>query len=428
MPSSLSILIPTYSRARWLEVLLRAIAADPTAAAGDIPILVSDNASPDNTAETVRFVQRELPGLDLRLKVQDENVGPIVNIEWLVQAAETDYVWIIGDDDRPLDGAIDYVLRTLQEHDPAVLHLPYNDSPCPPAIEWFPSSRDLLLRYNHWLSLLSACVVSRSYMAQAIADAPTSNVWAPFIWFSLAGRGHACAVAPHRLLFAGGTERGWAGQYDEYMTTRIIKAFDAGLRLVISEHEYGRLLDERYAKYGADLWRGATVDELIGVVARFPTSRLIRETLANVARVHGRHDAFATIDQAVRESGDDVASETLVAEGEQLFLGGDVGGATKRFEAALREHPVSTAAWCDLGVALHAAGSPAALEAFDRTLEIDPDHFDALVNRGMWTLGFGLRAQAAHDAQRALELQPESAQALELLASTELPSSAAPSA
>ena len=70
-----------------------------------VPVLVADNASPDGTAAMVRGLQAELSGFDLRLHVQPENVGPIANVRWLVEhAPETDYVWMLADDDLPVTG------------------------------------------------------------------------------------------------------------------------------------------------------------------------------------------------------------------------------------------------------------------------------------------------------------------------------------
>src|SRR3954454_22228758 len=113
----LSVLIPTYCRARELEELRRRLAAEAPVAAGEVPILVSDNASSDATAGMVRGLQGELAGLDLRLHVQDTNVGPVDNISWLARnAPESEYAWIIGDDDVPAAGAVQAILDILAAH------------------------------------------------------------------------------------------------------------------------------------------------------------------------------------------------------------------------------------------------------------------------------------------------------------------------
>lgn len=416
MGTSLSILIPTYRRARWLETLLRAIAADPAVISGGVTVLVSDNASPDHTVATVRFLQEELRPLDLRLKVQDENLGAIANIRWLVDAAVTEYVWLFGDDDQPRPGAIGYVLETLSRIQPAVLHVPYNNSPCPSALEPLASSRELLLRYHHWISFVTSCVVRRDALVRAMADAPTDNPWAPHIWYSIAGREKACAVVPQRLVSGGSTEISWADRFRLYMTTGVIDAFDAGFCLVVDEYEYGRLVDDRYRQYGAQDWEAAPIEELIAAVARFPTSRLMRQVLLRLARRHGRADAFAAVDAAVRAAGDVAVADELVADGERRYLIGDLAGAAGAFHAAIDVRPTDVVAWCDLGVVLNAQGQFPAGDAFDRALEIEPDHVDALLSRASWSMSRGLRGQAVHDAQRVLKLHPDDLQARGILA------------
>jgi glycosyltransferase involved in cell wall biosynthesis len=419
---SLSILIPTYGRARSLETLLRAISEDACVSSNGVPILVSDNASPDHTAETVRFLQDEFPSLDLRFHLQEENLGSVGNIAWLVEnGPDTDYVWLIGDDDLPLPGAIGYVLESLGRGRPAVLHLPHRfhsggthtDSPCPSVLETFPSARELLLEYHHWLSFLSASVVQRSAMVEAVHDAPTENPWAPYIWYALAGRGRVCAVAPRQLVVGGG-EISWRDTFGLYVTTGMTDAFDAGLRLIVDEYTYGRIIDG-WQLFGA-YWDTVPIDDLIVLVTRFPTSRLLRRILTQLATRHGRWDALLTADLAARSTGDAVIADQLVADGERRYLAGDLNGAANCFRAAIGEHPGHADAWCDLGVVLNAHGHAEAGEAFDRALELEPGHLDALLNRSSWDLSHGLFAQAVDGARRLLTLQPDHEHARNILA------------
>src|SRR4051812_48990603 len=140
---SLAILVPTYCRADDVEHLLRRLAAEPRVRDGDVPIVVSDNASTDATPDTLRRLQAELAGVDLRVHRQTENLGAVRNVAWLVHnAPEADYAWVIGDDDVPVAGAVQTVLEILAEHPLELLHLPHGwrmpngvcSSPCPEAL------------------------------------------------------------------------------------------------------------------------------------------------------------------------------------------------------------------------------------------------------------------------------------------------------
>lgn len=386
---SLSICVPTYNRAGPLERLLRFLAADPAVRDG-VPVLVSDNASPDGTAELLGRLERELPELDLRVHVQPENVGAVKNTGWLfTHAPETDYVWCLADDDLPVPGGVRRVLALLAEYRPRWLHLPHQwesqgrvvlASPCPSNVERFPGSRELFLAYHHWLTFISASVVERAALARTVEAVETENEWAPLIWYVNAGRDGLCAVAGERLV-VGTAGTSWDDKRVVVLTDRVIEAFDDGLARVVTAAEYGLTLDGRY-EHGQffDCWSATPLEKLIAAVERFPTSRQLRAFLWMLARQQGRSDAIAALDRAARTVGAHAEAQRLVEAGEALFEAGDVAGAAEAFEAALRELPTYAPAWNDLGVALHALGREGAIEAFRTALQLEPDDVDARAN------------------------------------------------
>lgn len=106
MNELVSILIPTYNRVDLIaETLDSALAQTYT----NIEIIVSDNASTDNTAEIVaQYVRR-----DSRVKFfkNDENIGPILNWRAGLEKASGHYVKILWSDDLITP---DYLEQTLQ--------------------------------------------------------------------------------------------------------------------------------------------------------------------------------------------------------------------------------------------------------------------------------------------------------------------------
>lgn len=423
---TLSILVPTYRRAPELERLLRHLAEDPDVRDAGVSVLVSDNASPDGTAERVRALQAELSGLDLRLHVQDENVGGIRNVVWAVEnAPETDYVWLMADDDLPLPGAIGHVLDTLAEHRLRVLHLPHGwvlhdgtpglASPCPDELELFPTSRPMFVAYHHWLSFISATVVERAAFRRALVEAATDNEWGPHIWYVVAGRDGPCAVAGRRLV-VGQAGTSWEDKRATVLATRVIEAYDDGFHLVVDPDEFAVTLDGRYAGgQHLDCWQATPIETLIDAVRRFPASRELRRFLWAVARTQGRHDALATLDAAARSTGAAEIAGELLAEGEARFADGDLDGAVERFNAALAELPTSIEAWNDLAVALHALERDEALDAFEVALQLDPADQDALYNRAAWLAERGRAAEAVEDVRLLVTLRPDHAEASALL-------------
>jgi abequosyltransferase len=125
----LTIAIPTYNRAGYLESLLRnltgQLAGDPR-----VELLVSDNASTDNTLAVVRECQQRYP--QLLYKSNASNMGPDWNILQCFTLARTKYVWVFGDDDTLLPGGMQRVLQLIEDKDYDLIFLApfcYRDDP-----------------------------------------------------------------------------------------------------------------------------------------------------------------------------------------------------------------------------------------------------------------------------------------------------------
>jgi len=113
----LTISIPTYNRSRELEdllseILLQAKEVRP----GSFNVLVSDNASTDNTAHMVETMRRRFAAQSLELKYihNDENVGFSRNVISAVGNADGEFVLIMGDDDGLEPNTIGLLIDKLQ--------------------------------------------------------------------------------------------------------------------------------------------------------------------------------------------------------------------------------------------------------------------------------------------------------------------------
>jgi glycosyltransferase involved in cell wall biosynthesis len=110
----LTIAIPTHNRSSFLDELLLSLArqyeGDP-----QVELLVSDNASTDETPGIIAaYVARGLPIQYLR---NVENVGADANFVQCFEQARGKYVWLIGDDDVLVPGAIAKIVQYLREGD-----------------------------------------------------------------------------------------------------------------------------------------------------------------------------------------------------------------------------------------------------------------------------------------------------------------------
>lgn len=106
----LSICLPTYNRARYLDCLLEDLAANICDLGYTYELLIGDNASVDNTDEVVRKYEDRLNIVYIK---RPENVGMYHNLSKLYAAARGRYVVYLADDDLlipdPLRRQLDYL-------------------------------------------------------------------------------------------------------------------------------------------------------------------------------------------------------------------------------------------------------------------------------------------------------------------------------
>tara|TARA_B100000959_G_C14950381_1_gene611657 strand:- start:1033 stop:2001 length:969 start_codon:yes stop_codon:yes gene_type:complete len=93
MNTNLSISIPTFNRAQFLDYSLSIHI--PLARKSDIAIYVSDNNSSDDTFE---IVQKWMKLYDYLFYSKNEvNIGPDMNFELALKLPDTKFIWLIGD-------------------------------------------------------------------------------------------------------------------------------------------------------------------------------------------------------------------------------------------------------------------------------------------------------------------------------------------
>jgi glycosyltransferase involved in cell wall biosynthesis len=87
----ITIAIPTYNRAELVKGCVESALAQSYR---NVEVMVSDNASPDNTLEVLKTITDKR----LRVLTSPENVGPIENHAKCVREARGDYVVLVSDD------------------------------------------------------------------------------------------------------------------------------------------------------------------------------------------------------------------------------------------------------------------------------------------------------------------------------------------
>lgn len=109
MKPLISICIPTYNRAKFLGSTLDSIIRQSF---NNIEIIISDNASTDNTAEIIMQYQTLFPFIVYHR--EESNMGADSNYLKVIELASAEYCWLFGSDDVMKDGAIDIILKEIK--------------------------------------------------------------------------------------------------------------------------------------------------------------------------------------------------------------------------------------------------------------------------------------------------------------------------
>lgn len=109
----LSICIPTYNRSGYLKRFLEKLYAEIAkfSLQNKIEVIVSDNASPDDTREIVQNFTEQ----GLIYSRNENNIGPDANFLKLFEMSSGEYIWLPGDDDLFADDFLPYILQVAEK-------------------------------------------------------------------------------------------------------------------------------------------------------------------------------------------------------------------------------------------------------------------------------------------------------------------------
>ena len=120
----LTLCLPTYNRARYLPKYLEHHLNAFEAAGLDYELVVSDNASTDETPEILRRYAERYPRL--RVSRQPHNVGMYANMLSTYYAAKGKFLVSIADDDLAIvDPLLNYVRRLAEDPDLVMIQAPW---------------------------------------------------------------------------------------------------------------------------------------------------------------------------------------------------------------------------------------------------------------------------------------------------------------
>lgn len=112
MKPLLSILVPTYNRSSETARALRSILCQLDGVlAAKVHLIVSDNASSDNTDTVLRSFGDRITYIR-----QEQNIGAEANFAYLIDNSSSKYKWIFGSDDLLLKGALSSIVSVLESY------------------------------------------------------------------------------------------------------------------------------------------------------------------------------------------------------------------------------------------------------------------------------------------------------------------------
>ena len=111
-----TVIIPTFNRAAYLE---EAIASAASQDCADAVVVVADNASEDGTRDVVGHAIERYGTDRVEYVRRDTNIGWVANFNRAFSDVQTEFALVLGDDDRLLPGALTRAVTAL-DHAPGV--------------------------------------------------------------------------------------------------------------------------------------------------------------------------------------------------------------------------------------------------------------------------------------------------------------------
>jgi len=107
---TLTIAIPTYDRNGTLREHLALLMPQLTQ---ECRLLIVDNCSPTPVAETIADLVEAFPTTSVRIVRNRANIGGAANILRCLEYCETEWLWVLSDDDKPRPDAVATVLKSI---------------------------------------------------------------------------------------------------------------------------------------------------------------------------------------------------------------------------------------------------------------------------------------------------------------------------
>lgn len=213
----LTIAIPTYNRAPYLELCLRRIKEEldslNASMRGLVKIYISNNASEDNTDDIIASFLRDYSG-PVEVVSHKESIGGELNVTRCYTLAKTPYVWVLGDDDVILPGGLRLVLDVLVKKEVDILYVNgysysknYLDEPRrgmgKSGVIEYSNALDFVRRTNVMLTFITALIVRSGVDIESVSEVVDGTRLSQLGWLlQLVRDGKKFAIIDNRVYAA----------------------------------------------------------------------------------------------------------------------------------------------------------------------------------------------------------------------------------
>lgn len=213
----LTIAIPTYNRADYLDLCLRRVAEELDALSEErrhlVRVYVSDNASTDVTGQVISKYQLMNAG-EFEYVRNQENIGADRNIVQCYTSAKTPYVWVLGDDDVILPDGLHLVLNVLEKKEIDILYVNgysysenYLDEPRRgqgrSGVRNYINAIDFVRRTHVMLTFITASIVRSGVNIESVSQATSGTKLLQLGWLlQLVRDGKKFAIIENRIFAA----------------------------------------------------------------------------------------------------------------------------------------------------------------------------------------------------------------------------------
>lgn len=160
----LSICIPTWNRAKFLNCCLKAIEEQlKDIESSELELYVSDNCSKDNTEDVVNdYIKKGLP---ITYNKNAKNLGAAGNFLKCMQFASGKYILLLGDDDILYPDAIRFLLDLLRNNDYGIVHFcPLRKNEHTTLV--FDNKDEFFINVSYWFTFISGNIFQKKVVPQ----------------------------------------------------------------------------------------------------------------------------------------------------------------------------------------------------------------------------------------------------------------------